>query len=91
MPLFLFWYWIRWPYNHDGQTLGMRIFGLQVLGTDSARASKTQLFVRAILLFVDLYAVGLVVMLASQGRQRLGDHTARTVVVSKREDASSAR
>jgi uncharacterized RDD family membrane protein YckC len=76
-------YWVIWPYIHDGQTLGMRILGLQVLSADGARASKTQLLVRAILMYIDAYAVGFLVMLASQGRQRIGDHVAKTVVIPK--------
>ena len=81
-------YWVIWPYSHDGQTLGMRFFGLQVMSADDTRATRTRLFVRAILLPIDAYAVGFLVMLASHGHQRIGDHAAKTIVISKSKDTS---
>ncbi len=83
LPIY-FWYWVIWPYGHYGQTFAMRIIGLQVLGVDGTRASKKQLFYRAVLLIIDcIFYVGPILMLVSRGHQRVGDYMAKTVVVPK--------
>ncbi len=79
-----FLYWVAIPYWSGGQTFGMKLFRLRVISKDGSPASKAQLFVRAIFLIVDTLVfgiVGLITILASQYRQRVGDHVARTVVV----------
>ncbi len=78
------WYWIFWPYLMDGQTLGMRLMKVRVISKTGGRASLWQLFGRWIFLIIDgLVAglVGLIVILCSRYRQRIGDHVAQTLVV----------
>jgi uncharacterized RDD family membrane protein YckC len=79
-----FWYWAYRPYRANGQSFGMQALGLRIISKDGSRASILQLFIRGILLIVDTFLfglVGLVTMLCSRYRQRVGDHAARTVVV----------
>jgi uncharacterized RDD family membrane protein YckC len=78
------WYWIIRPYGHGGQTFGMKLLGLRIVSKDGDRASQPQLVIRWIMLIFDTLFVGLVgliTMLCSRYRQRLGDHLARTLVV----------
>jgi uncharacterized RDD family membrane protein YckC len=79
-----YWYWVERPRTHAGQTFGMQLFGLRVISKDGRPASTAQLFVRGILLIVDTLffgLVGLITMLCSRYRQRVGDHAAGTLVV----------
>jgi uncharacterized RDD family membrane protein YckC len=86
------WYWVIRPHSHSGQTFAMKWFGLRVISKDGGPANMTQLFVRWICLLVDSAPwmwpltglVGLIVMLCSRYRQRIGDHVARTLVVDAR-------
>jgi uncharacterized RDD family membrane protein YckC len=78
-------YWVAIPYAMSGQTFAMKLLRLRVLSKDGDRASITQLFVRGIFLIVDTLIFGLVgyiTILCSRYRQRVGDHAAKTVVVS---------
>lgn len=78
-------YWVAIPYAMGGQTFAMKLFRLRVLSKDGGRASILQLFIRGILLIIDTLIFGLVgfiTILCSKYRQRVGDHAARTVVVS---------
>lgn len=78
-------YWVAIPYAMSGQTFAMKLLRLRVLSKDGGRASITQLFVRGIFLIVDTLIFGLVgyiTILCSRYRQRVGDHAAKTVVVS---------
>jgi uncharacterized RDD family membrane protein YckC len=84
------WYWVIWPHHHSGQTFAMKWFGLRVISKHGGPATATQLFVRWIALLFDAAPwmwpitglLGLVVMLCSRYRQRIGDHLARTLVVA---------
>jgi uncharacterized RDD family membrane protein YckC len=67
-----------------GQTIGKRLFGIAVVGRDGAPITMRQSAVRNLLRLVDglfNYALGLVVMLTNEDRQRLGDMAAETLVV----------
>jgi uncharacterized RDD family membrane protein YckC len=78
------WYWVLRPYGHGGQTFGMKLMGLRIVSKDGDRANRPQLVIRWIMLIIDTLFVGLVgliTMLCSRYRQRLGDHLARTLVV----------
>jgi uncharacterized RDD family membrane protein YckC len=78
-------YWVAIPYAMNGQTFGMKLFRLRVLSKDGGRASILQLLVRGIFLIIDTLFFGLVgyiTILCSKYRQRVGDHAAKTVVVS---------
>jgi uncharacterized RDD family membrane protein YckC len=78
-------YWVSIPYAYGGQTFGMKLLRLRVISKDGDKASMPQLFIRGILLIIDtlfLGLVGLITMLCSRYRQRVGDHAAGTIVVS---------
>jgi uncharacterized RDD family membrane protein YckC len=65
----------------------MQLLALRVISKDGGRASMGQLLIRGILLIVDTFAwglVGLITILCSRYRQRVGDHAARTLVVRGR-------
>lgn len=67
-----------------GQPPGKRLLGLVVVHRDGSPCGFGGSLVRNLLRVLDglfYYALGLVVMLVSDRRQRIGDHAARTVVV----------
>ena len=77
-------YWAYWPFGHTGQTVGMQLMGLRVISRDGGPASFAQLVIRSILLvlFTPLsLLVGIITMMFSRYRQRVGDHMAKTLVV----------
>jgi uncharacterized RDD family membrane protein YckC len=77
-------YWAWWPFSRNGQTVGMQLMGLRVISRDGGMASFAQLVVRSIplVLFTPLsLLVGIITMMFSRYRQRVGDHMARTLVV----------
>jgi uncharacterized RDD family membrane protein YckC len=84
------WYWVIRPYSHNGQTFGMKWLGLRVISKNGGPASMSQLFIRWISLIFDAIPyswpftglVGFVVILGSRYRQRIGDHLAKTLVIS---------
>jgi uncharacterized RDD family membrane protein YckC len=79
-------YWVVIPYGNGGQTFGMMLLRLRVISKlGGGKASMAQLFVRGIFLIIDTLVfglVGLITMVSSRYRQRVGDHAAGTVVVS---------
>jgi uncharacterized RDD family membrane protein YckC len=83
------WYWVIRPHSHNGQTFAMKWFGVRVISKDGGPATLTQLFARWISLLLDSAPwmwpftglLGLIVMLCSRYRQRIGDHLARTLVI----------
>ena len=82
--LWYFWYWVYRPYHNRGQTFGMQLLHLRIISKDGGRASIVQLLIRGILLIVDTLfwgLVGLITIVASRYRQRVGDHAAKTLVV----------
>jgi uncharacterized RDD family membrane protein YckC len=88
-----FWYWVLRPKGHHGQTFGMQLFGLHIISKEGGPASTAQLLIRGILLIIDTLVfglVGLITMLCSKYRQRIGDHAAGTLVVDRRGYRSSA-
>jgi uncharacterized RDD family membrane protein YckC len=84
------WYWVIRPHSKNGQTFGMQLLSLRVISKDGSRASMAQLFVRWICLIFDAIPytwpftglVGFIVILCSRRRQRIGDHLAKTLVIS---------
>ena len=68
----------------------MQLLGLRVISKDGGPANMTQLFIRWICLIFDAIPytwpftglVGFIVILCSRHRQRIGDHLARTLVIS---------
>ena len=83
------WYWVIRPHSHNGQTFAMKWFGLRVISKDGGPATLLQLFVRWICLLFDSAPwmwpftglLGLIVILCSRHRQRIGDHLAKTLVI----------
>lgn len=70
-----------------GQTVGKRVAGVVVVRRDGRPITFRQALARNLLRVVDglfNYAVGLVVMLTNEERQRVGDVVAETVVVRAR-------
>ncbi|MCL2596547.1 MAG: RDD family protein [Paludibacter sp.] len=85
MLLIISMYQLLFPYFWEGQTPGKRIVGIRIVREDGIEASFGTYFVRWLLGFVDgmfYNIVGLVVMLASEKRQRVADLVAKTVVIS---------
>ena len=86
-----FWYWCMWPKAHNGQTFAMKWFGIRVVSKDGGPANTVQYFIRWIGLIIDGFPwiwpftglLGLFVMVVSKNRQRVGDHMARTLVISE--------
>lgn len=67
-----------------GQTLGKMALGIKVLRADGGPAGWGAVVGRNLLRIVDgffFYLVGLIVMLATQRKQRVGDVAAKTIVV----------
>ena len=68
-----------------GQTVGKAAVGIRVTGLDGHRAAAQQILVRNVLRVIDwfpgFYFLGALVARVSGGRQRIGDHLARTLVV----------
>jgi uncharacterized RDD family membrane protein YckC len=86
--IFVAWYFLYWayiPFTRNGQTLGMSLLGIRVVSLDGGPASLMQLFVRSILLILGgaiSLLVGIITMMCSRYRQRVGDHMAKTMVVN---------
>jgi uncharacterized RDD family membrane protein YckC len=80
---FLVYAW--WPSTHGGQTPGMKWLGLKIIREeDGGEPTLGQNALRWLLLIVDGIAfglVGLIIMVTSQRKQRLGDMAAHTLVV----------
>ena len=84
------WYWVIRPTSHNGQTFAMKWLGLRVISKGGGPASMAQMFIRWICLIFDAIPytwpftglIGLIVMLCSRRRQRIGDHLAGTLVIS---------
>jgi uncharacterized RDD family membrane protein YckC len=83
-------YWVIFTHRQNGQTLGMKLLGLRVISKGGGPANMAQLSIRWICLIVDAIPytwpftglVGFIVILCSRDRQRIGDHLARTLVIS---------
>jgi uncharacterized RDD family membrane protein YckC len=75
-----------------GATLGKRLVGIQVIGTDGDRPGLTKSVIRNVLRAVDslpaFNALGVVLILTSEDRTRLGDRLAGTRVVYHRSGRS---
>lgn len=88
-----FGYWVFLAHRQNGQTLGMKLLGLRVISKGGGPATMMQLFIRWICLIFDAIPytwpftglVGFIVILCSRDRQRIGDHLARTLVISTRD------
>jgi uncharacterized RDD family membrane protein YckC len=85
-----FLYWVFFTARQDGQTLGMKLLRLRVISKGGGRANMAQLTIRWVCLILDAIPytwpltglVGFIVIVCSRDRQRIGDHLARTLVVT---------
>jgi uncharacterized RDD family membrane protein YckC len=83
-------YWVIFTHRQNGQTLGMKLLKLRVISMGGGQANMAQLFIRWICLIFDAIPytwpftglAGFIVILCSKDRQRIGDHLARTLVIS---------
>jgi uncharacterized RDD family membrane protein YckC len=66
-----------------GATLGKALVGIRVVKEDGSIAGIPRSLLRGLLWFIDIFVVGLVLMLTQRGHRRLGDMAAGTYVVSK--------
>ena len=69
-----------------GATIGKMLLGLKVVRVDGHPIAWRESIIRNLLRIVDgfiLYLVGLILILTSRKRQRLGDRIAETLVVKK--------
>ena len=78
-------YFVLLEWLWGGRTLGKRLFGLRVIGSDGAPASFTSVLIRNLVRIVDFlpafYGLGLLAIVVSRRSQRLGDLAAGTFVV----------
>jgi len=68
----------------SGQTLGKKALGIKVVKETGKKLTYTDAFIRTILRIIDslgAYILGLIVILVSQKKQRIGDLAAHTIVV----------
>jgi uncharacterized RDD family membrane protein YckC len=75
------------PEYRTGQTLGKRLVGLRVVMADGSARTKWSIAWRTVFRFVDyqfMGLVGLIFIIATPERQRIGDAMAHTIVVSER-------
>jgi len=69
---------------HTGQTFGKMIVGIKVIHEDGSNLNYSSSFVRNFLRVIDgliFYMIGIVFIIRSNKKQRLGDKIAKTVVV----------
>ncbi len=67
-----------------GQTIGKRMVNIKVVKENGKQVTYMDALVRTILRMIDgigMYIVGLIVVLASEKKQRVGDMAAKTLVV----------
>lgn len=79
----LYFFWFEWKF---GATIGKRVLGLSVVMEDGTPVTRNAAAVRTLMRVVDgqlIYLVAAIAVLASPGRQRLGDMLAKTFVISK--------
>ena len=68
----------------SGQTLGKRIINIKVVKADGSRCDMSSAFLRSILRIIDslfIGIVGIIVILTTEKKQRIGDIVANTIVV----------
>jgi len=78
---------LYFPYfeSTTGQTLGKRVMGIKVTKEDGKKLSFGDALIRTVLRIVDAlpfaYIIGLIVIMVSQKKQRIGDMAVKTIVV----------
>ena len=73
--------------TRNGQTVGKMLFKLRVLNIDGSKPDATSIAIRTIFRIIDdlpfLYLLGFIVASNKDGKQRIGDLVAKTMVVKK--------
>ncbi|WP_316861711.1 RDD family protein [uncultured Cohaesibacter sp.] len=72
--------------GRGGQSFGKMVMGIKVVSTDGSACSMRQAFIRNFLRIIDgffFYLIGIILMMRSDRKQRLGDRIAETVVIRK--------
>lgn len=89
--MFAYHYYFVWFEYHKGATLGKKAFGLKVVSLKGGKLSRQQSWIRELSRYVDCYLLfpGIICALASEKKQRLGDHIAGTLVVHSKEQEMS--
>ncbi len=73
-----------------GQTVGKIILNIKVVGYDGKEIGMGKAFIRNLLRVIDglfLYIIGLILIMATEKKQRLGDIAAGSVVISLRDSS----
>ena len=88
VPAFIAWAlgFILIPVNEGltGQTIGKRLFKIQVVQSDYTKTTLGTSIVRHLFDFIDCFLlIGLIVASTNQNKQRIGDFIAKTYVVVK--------
>ncbi len=83
--IFIIWL-LYFPYfeSKTGQTLGKKVMGIKVTKEDGKALTFGDALIRTVLRIIDGlggYVLGLIVILVSQKKQRIGDMAAKTIVV----------
>ena len=83
--------WVLWLVyftffeGSSGQTIGKRFMNIRVISADGSDLSYAQALVRSLLRIVDslptLYILGIILVIVTRERQRLGDMVAGSVVI----------
>ncbi|MDD4282094.1 MAG: RDD family protein [Candidatus Methanofastidiosa archaeon] len=83
--------WVLWLVyftffeGSSGQTIGKRFMNIRVISADGSDLSYAQAMVRSLLRIVDslptLYILGIILVIVTRERQRLGDMVAGSVVI----------
>ena len=80
---------------YSGKSIGKAILGMEVVGEGGVRVTTKQAIIRNALRLIDLlpaaYIVGLVFMIGSEEKQRLGDKVAHTFVVEKAKESDEEK
>ncbi|MHA1505768.1 MAG: RDD family protein [Candidatus Asgardarchaeia archaeon] len=78
--------------SYSGKSIGKAFLGLEVVGEGGKRITTKQAIIRNVLRLIDLlpaaYIVGLIFMIGSEEKQRLGDKVAHTFVIQKVEEGA---
>jgi len=82
ISLVLFFYFMLMEIFNHGQTFGKNIMNIRVVSSNGEKAGVFQYIIRNLIRPVDyLFGLGLIVMIATEKDQRLGDLAAGTIVI----------
>lgn len=88
LTLLIVGYFVGFEALNGGRTPGKRAVGIRVVGADGQPVGFLAAFLRNLIRVVDFlpvaYGVGAIAILATDTNQRLGDLTARTIVIRER-------